>query len=214
MNGGLNEYNDYVKATGPQKQEEINGGQGLSRGELEFISKYAKSSVLDIGCSTANRTFPTYTARKLKATGIEKFEHLIHASNYKNQIVQLDLGDPEFLKDACFTDHYDLAVCFRGVINGFIDEQLRQQAWKNLAGLLLSSCVDYLLVDTYPNVPWYNTSEIGQCFDVHPSAPPQYMYSRQELIALFNHHKLEVVEETMAHYVNTTLAYFLLKVQK
>lgn len=208
------QYNEFVETTSPGRQDIYNGGPGLSSSEEYFIKKYAKTSVLDIGCGTANRTFPEYITLNRKATGIEKFDNLISASKYKDQIVKLDVGDPDFLNHTCFKNHYDLAVCLRGVINGFIDEELRLQAWTNLSGLLSSSCVDYLLVDTYPIESSYKTGNIGECVVLNPVAPPQYMYSRKELLAIFEEHKLEVVEETNGSVHGVKLAYFLLKFKK
>lgn len=205
------QYNEFVETTSAKEQNKYNGGPGLSSSEEYFIKKYAKTSVLDIGCGTANRTFPTFSKINLIATGIEKFDNLIDASNYKDQIVKLDVGDPDFLNHSCFKNHFDLAVCFRGVINGFIDEELREQAWKNLAGLLYNSCIDSLLVDTYTNVNWYETGDTGQIHFVIPVAPPQYMYSRKELLALFNELNLEVAEESKDSSSGVSIAYFLLK---
>lgn len=205
------QYNEFVETTSAKMQEIFNGGLSLSPIECKFIQKYAKSSVLDIGCGTAKRTFPAFSKINLRATGIEKFDNLIDASNYKDQIVKLDVGDPDFLNHSCFKNHFDLAVCFRGVINGFIDEDLRQQAWKNLAGLLYNSSIDSLLVDTYTNVHWYETGDTGQIHFVVPGAPPQYMYSRKELLALFNELKLEVAEESIDSSSGVSIAYYLLK---
>lgn len=205
------QYNEFVETTSAKEQDKYNGGPGLSSSEEYFIMKYAETSVLDIGCGTANRTFPVYNKSNLKATGIEKFNNLINASNYKDQIVKLDLGDPDFLNHKTFKSNFDLAVCLGGVINGFIDEELRLQAWKNLAGLLYNSSIDSLLVDTFANVSWYDTGEVGKTHRVAPIAPPQYMYSRKELLALFNELKLEVAEESIDSSCGVSIAYYLLK---
>lgn len=112
MNEEQKTYNGFVETTRPGLQEIYNGGKGLTTSETNFIEKYAKTTVLDIGCGTGNRTFPAYHILKLKATGIEKFDNLINASEYKDRIVKLDIGNHNFLNHPCFKSHFDLAVCF------------------------------------------------------------------------------------------------------
>ena len=210
MNEDQLKYNQFVQTTAPTQQEMLSGGFSISPGEKHFFDTYAKTSVLDIGCGTGNRTLAEFNRRNLKATGIEKFENVINSSNFKSQIIRLDIADTHFLEHPCFLEHYDIAVCVGGVICGFVDPEVRRQAWLNLSRLLISKCTDYLLVDTITNFTEFNTRQTGEVKAFY-SVPPQYFYSKAEMYDIFESNQLVVVEEITNVVSNIGITYFLLK---
>jgi hypothetical protein len=215
-------YDNWVEKTNSRTQDIFCGGSKISNSEIYFINKYANENILDIGCGTGNRTFSEWLKRKINFHGVEKFDHLINASRYSDKIFKSDFTNIQFqkdLKEILFQmelEKVEISFLFGGVINSFIDENLRKIAFQNLE--CLSQISDYILVDTLSHFDWFSQIKIGKIIELAPNHfPPQYFYSEQELYKLFESNNLKIVETKIENIpsVNRDLerTHYLLKNQ-
>jgi len=205
-------YDQWVRNTPANYQDKLCGGNQISQNEMYFINTYGKSVILDIGCGTGHRTFPEWKRRGLDFYGIEKFNNLIVESEYRDRIIQADIGDPGFLDSIATIRNIEIAYLFGGVINGFIATDIRENAWKNFR-LLLDKC-NYILIDTLTHFPWYHVYASGMEVQLFNNAPIQYFYSEQEIKKLNNMHELEVCEQINEQIGQLQRTHYLLKKKK
>ena len=188
-------YDRWVQDTDPNKQDQICGGQTVSPNEMYFIEKYAKINILDIGCGTGHRTFPIWMKRGLNFYGFEKFQNLIDESDYRDNILQIDISADKLNEkiNELKLNHFDISFLFGGVINGIIDNNLQLKTWENFK-FLLNIC-DYILIDTLTHFNWFSIEQTGRVVQLHTALPPQYFYSKKELETFNNEFGLEFIEE-------------------
>ncbi|MEO0074993.1 MAG: methyltransferase domain-containing protein [candidate division WOR-3 bacterium] len=200
-------YDHFAKNTDIETQDRLSGSVPL-RVEKEIINKYKPKTLLDIGCGSGNRMFPFYREQKIKYKGIEKFSEVIEQSKYQNDIFCLDIGSENFIKDFRQLDkgNYEMVVLF-GVINAFIDENLRRNAWKNLNNLINKDNI--LVVNTLSHFDWFNRNDIGQIITL-PQIPPQYFYSEKELKKIFQNNGFKIKEEYEDDYGFIKVRYYVL----
>jgi len=208
------EYDQWVQKTNPNQQDQLCGGQYVSKNEMYFIENYAKTNILDIGCGTGHRTFPIWIERKLNFYGIEKFQNLIDYSKYRDKIINHDISSTEFMGkvNELSTKHFDISFLFGGVINGIIDQELQERTWENFRSLL-DKC-DYILIDTLTHFPWFSTAETGEEIQLFSLVPTQYFYSKKELEKLNNKFGLEFCEERTESIRNLSRTHYLIKKKK
>ncbi len=211
-------YDEWVERTPPRIHDQLSGGSFVSPNEKHFANTYGNKTLLDIGCGTGHRTFPVWEKMKFSYAGMEKSLQLIDSSRYKKRIVQGDMSAPDFMSkvpDARMiigideTVIIDLVVLLGGMMNAFLDESIRANAWQNLAELSKQS--SYILLDTLTHFDWYPTDESGRIERLYEFVPPQYFYSKKELERLFETYRLTVIEtreEPINHLIRT---HFLLK---
>ena len=192
-------YNSFVQNTSIQLQEILCGpSPSVSRGnEFYFIEKYAKSKILDIGCGTGHRTFPEWIKRGFDFQGIEKFQNLIDSSKYKNHILSGDIADESF-RDTLDeiqkknNNSIEIAFLFGGVINGVFGESIFK-LWNNLE--YLSNFSNYILIDNLSHFIFYDKNDRGQVIQLFDKAPPQYFYSKKEIIGFIEEKRMEIIDE-------------------
>jgi len=206
------EYNDWVSNTSIKSQIYSCGGTHISETESYIINKYAKHSILDIGCGTGIRTFPFYVQNDLSFLGIEKFPNLINDSPYKNDIIQGDITLSNFKNIVDPNSYYDLTVMFGEILSSFLDSNLRNQAFKNIS-YITQNISDFIVVDAMSHFDWFYEAEEGQIIKLFKDLPPQYFYSQKELYNLFNKYNLKIVEEKtqLLQTENFEKTYFILK---
>ncbi len=193
-------YDDWVTNVPCEEHDRLN--LSLFPNEEYFIDSYAKNSILDIGCGTGHRTFPYFEEKRIYYLGVEKFPHLIECSSYQDKILQADFAGDDFVElPALQNKNFDLCALFGGVSNGLIDNNIRQNAWKNI-GILADSICNYILLDTLNHFNWFETAEKGQTLKLLNFLPPQYFYSKKEIENLISTNNLTIVE-TMEEPVGT-----------
>lgn len=202
-------YNKFCKETDINLQH-ILSGRTPQKVEIKLLDEINPKTLLDIGCGTGNRMFRLYESKKILFRGIEKFKEIIDKSNFSNKIFCLDICDTAFKRkfvEVNDIEHYDLIVLF-GVIQGFLDENLKKNAWKNISDLV--NIHNYLIVNTISSFDWFYSNLKGQIVSL-PLAPPQYFYSYQELLNLFKEHNLIILKEIDERHPYFVLKYFVLK---
>jgi SAM-dependent methyltransferase len=192
-------YDSWVEKTSSSTQDQFCGGSKISNSEKYFIDKYTNRNILDIGCGTGKRTFPEWLKRKVNFYGVEKFDHLINASKYSDKIFKSDITHIQFQKDLIEIffqmklEKVEISFLLGGVINSFIDNNLRKIAFQNLD--CLSQFSEYILVDTLSHFDWFSQIKKGKIEELVPELfPPQYFYSEQELYKLFEFNNLKIIE--------------------
>lgn len=208
---GQKEYNNWIEKTDTKVQDHLCGGNHFSANERYFIDKYAKETILDIGCGTGHRTFPEWERRNLHFYGIEKYQKLKEESKYSDKIILTDISDNEFednIQQISISD-LNLAVLLGGVINGLIEKDGRENTWKNFC-FLLNKC-DYILFDTLTHFSWYNSAEIGQEIQLYHKMPSQYFFSKNELEQLHKKYEVDIFEERTEKIGNLERTHYLIK---
>ncbi len=210
------EYNEFVRNTDLNIQDMLNG-KYPQKAEIEIINKINPNNLLDIGCGSGHRMFPFYEECNINYQGIEKFSEIIQQSRFRDRILSMDIGDINFIEEFNNNnnkiENIDLIVLF-GVINGFIDLDLRIRAWKNISSLVTEN--NKLVVNTLINANgtiinenWYSASESGVIFSL-PKAPPQYFYSEKELTKIFNDNGLSIKEYLDEDHHFIKIRYYIL----
>ena len=205
-------YNSWINEMSSEKQEHLCGDDKISENERYFINNYAKINCLDLGCGSGKRTFPLYIQKNIQFTGIEKMSHLIENSKYNDKIIHKNLSSIYFQLDDLDEKEFDIAVCFGGVINGFIDNPTKYNGWNNLTEIARVKS-KYLLVDTLSHFDWYNDPKKyhGEVIQLAQIFPPQFFYSEFELKNIFKKHNLKIVEEKNENIGSYSRTHYLLE---
>lgn len=205
-------YNSWINEMNFEKQEHLCGGNNISANELYFIDNYASKNILDLGCGTGKRTFPLYIQKNIQFAGIEKIEHLIENSNYADKIINKNLSSIYFNLEDLDEKEFDIAVCFGGVINGFIDNPTKYNGWNNLTEIAKVKS-KYVLVDTLSHFDWYKDPKKyhGEVIQLESIFPPQFFYSEFELKNIFKKQYLRIVEEKSEKIGSLTRTHYLLE---
>lgn len=208
-------YDKFSRETDIDKQDKLSGSIPQETEKL-IINEINPRTLLDIGCGSGHRMFPFYQNCKIDYIGIEKFKEIIQESNYSNKILCLDIGDANFkekFNNINRIKNFDLIVLF-GVINAFIDEQLRIEAWKNISSLINNK--NKLVVNTLINVhnseinkTWYSSNESGIILNL-PNIPPQYFYSEKELLNIFKNNNLKIFKYIDEDHQYIKIRYYIL----
>ena len=209
--------------------EESNTGTLDAYCNVDFIDLYEKAilkletktkKLLDVGCGSGNRMFDFYNKSDIECYGIEKSKNFISGSKFKDRIYELDLTDPnyfaqfiEIIKTLNFLN-YDTIALFGGVINGFIDTNQRRTAWENIEKML--STKKHLIIHAIGDRRWYYNENIGKCFRLvdNGNFPNQYLYSRKELLRIFETHNLCVINEYNLDLPAATLKHTFFVIRK
>ena len=210
-------YDNWVSDTDSRQQDSYCGGHRVSCNEKYFISNYATSKILDIGCGTGRRTFPIWLKNHIRFYGIEAFDNLIRDSKYSQYIIHGKVGADNFQTVVNTTmqkmelqenETFDIVFFLGGVVNSFIDYDHRLKSWSDIEYLSLKS--KYILIDTLSHFEWFYNSEKGKIIQLMPTFPPQYFYSKKELFKLFDEHNLKQCEEREEDLNTIKRTHFLL----